>query len=55
MSKRTKPLRRLHTLNEVMDILKESYLNDEFDTDDYFRYSRHIIEEIKQLTRELED
>ncbi len=54
MNKYTKPLIRLQTLNEVIDILKEAYLNDEFDTDDYFRYSKNILEEIKQLTKELE-
>ena len=54
MSKYTKPLIRLQTLNEVMDILKEAYLNDEFDIDDYFRYSKSTLEEIKQLTKELD-
>ena len=45
----TRPVRRLRILNEVMATLKEAYLNDEFDIDDYFRYSRDVLEEIKQL------
>jgi len=55
MSNQLKPLRRLNKLYEEMRPLREAYLNDDFSTDEYFKHIKPLIEEIKQLTRELDE